>query len=319
MKRFAVLAGLLAASSAALAQPAAEIAVGGPVAVMVIEDGGLDPATVRTVRRLAAAALRQRGLAVLEDQRFAEVRLPDEATSALLRERGAARLYALQMGKLGQKLILTLQELGTDTLENRFSTSLSIAAIEEADRILPRLVDAVLDRRQAADNATFNTVTSSEAAPAQTKSGTTKISLGLTFGFNGSQGKSYTKPFGLNGAIGYEIAHWRAGLTGFVEGHGSGSSGFFGIGGTWLPLDGEISPYLGAALGYSSIGGSGGSSQLDNSVSGVGVLLGVGLEFLRLHGFRLIAGLDLLVPFYDTSAIHVSSRATPLLVMKIAF
>jgi hypothetical protein len=286
---------------------------------MVIEDGGLDPATVRTMRGLVEAALRDRGVTVTWHRRLEEVRPPDDITKAALQNIGASTLFALQVGRLGSKLILTLQQRSGERLDSVFSASLPAAGPEEADRVLPRLVGAVIERRPATEGATLRTVTADEARPLQQKQSAKLFSLGLTFGFNSSAGRTYTRPFGVNAALSYEIEHWRVDLVGIAEGHGSSSTAFLGLGGTYLFMDGDISPYVSAALGYSALGGAAVPGGYDDTASGAAATVGAGLEFLRLHNFRLMVGADLLIPFYDTKNIQLSSPVSPLLHLRMAF
>ena len=59
----------------------------------------------------------------------------------------------------------------------------------------------------------------------------------------------------------------------------------------YLPFETEISPYFGGGIGYLYTDDSG----------GMGAKLEVGFEFLRLHAFRVMIGLEALVPFYDST------------------
>jgi hypothetical protein len=324
--RLSIFALALSIAFAASAQTGAPAGLGvpppapGSAVVMVVEDGGLDPATVRTVRSLAQAALRQRGVVVLDDKRFEAVQLPDDKIKLALRELGATKIYALQMGRLGQKLILTLQEQGAERLDPIYSASLAVGAVEETDAALPKLVSAVLERRSPADNAN---VIPYEGPPRRKRNGLLIGIVGLTFGFTSSDTKTYTKPFGINGTLGYELGQWRVDLTGYAESHGSGSTGFLGMGATYALLGGETSPYVSAALGYAALGGSGvpgsSTSTADASNSGLGLSVGGGIEFLRLHNFHAIVGAEILVPAFDTKALHLSLPFATLLHLRVGF
>jgi hypothetical protein len=90
----------------------------------------------------------------------------------------------------------------------------------------------------------------------------------------------------LGGSIGwsYEARSWRLGIL--AQGAGDFGS-FFGIEGAWIPFDADVSPYVGAGLGAVRGG-------FDASV---GTKLEAGVEFFRLHGVRLMAGVSAIVPF----------------------
>lgn len=62
-------------------------------------------------------------------------------------------------------------------------------------------------------------------------------------------------------------------------------AGFFGLSGDFIPFATEVSPYVGGGVGFMS-----------NSSSGIGLKLDAGLEMLRLHAVRVLAGVDVLVP-----------------------
>ena len=310
------LAVLIAASRAeAEAAPPARTT---PATVMVTDDGALDPETIRTMRGLLATALRERHLIILEDKRFEEVALPGEPQQRALRELGADRIYALSVGRLGSKLLLTLQERSGETFAPAFSATLPANAVEEADRILPRLVDAVLARRPPGETARVGTVTSDEAREQRQKQAYKLVFLGLTFGFLGSEGRSFGRPFGINASIAYELQHVRVDLLGFIESHGSGSTGFLGLSGAYLFLDDDISPFVSAGLGYTGVGGAGTSTQ-EGSAGGLGVLAGAGVEFFRLHNFRVVISADLVVPLYSVSSLKLSSPVSPVLHVKFGF
>jgi hypothetical protein len=239
----------------ALASLVAAPSAGASAVVIVAEDGGFPPETVRTVRSLAVTELRTRGIEV-----------GDEAPPA-------DREFVLRLGRLDQKVLITLEDLAPPRTTPEFAATHAAASLDEADVVIPRLVRAVLDRAPFEKSARMGTVTAQESAPFRTRPGEGLFVIGVGLA-------------PLGGSIGwsYEARSWRLGIL--AQGAGDGAS-FFGIEGAWIPYDGDVSPYVGAGLG--SVSG-----DFDASV---GTKLEVGVELFRLHGVRLMAGVSAIVPF----------------------
>jgi hypothetical protein len=239
----------------ALASPAASWAAGASATVVVAEDGGFPAATVQTVRSLAVAELRTRGVDVRED--------PAEAS----------RRFVLSLGRLEQKVIITLEDVAPPATVPEFAASHAAASIDEADVVVPRLVSAVLGREPFEKGARMGTVTAQESAPFRSRPGEGLFVIGVGLA-------------PLGGSIGwsYEARSFRLGVL--AQGAGDDAS-FFGVDGAWVPHDGNVSPYLGAGLGVVSGGDD----------ASLGTKLEVGVEFFRLHGVRLMAGVGAILPF----------------------
>jgi hypothetical protein len=244
--------------------------------VIVAEDGGYAASTVRTVRSIAATALRERGISLIEGPRFAETTLVGPETLAAVAELGADRVFVLRFGALQKKVVITLEEIALPSPTPVFVASLAASDIDEADTVVPRLVAAVLDRAPVEKGARIATVTDQEAKPFRKKPGEGLFVLGLGL-------------VPLGGSIGwsYEAKSWRLGLL--LQGANDDVS-FFGFEGAWIPYDGNVSPYLGAGLGIVGPENDGGDGVL-------GTKLEAGVEFFRLHGVRLMVGLNAIVPF----------------------
>lgn len=238
-----------------LATPAASWAAGASATVVVAEDGGFPAATVQTVRSLTATELRARGVDVRND--------PSEASLQ----------FVLSLGRLDQKVLITLEEVAPPATVPEFAATHAAASLDEADTVIPRLVRAVLDREPFDKSARMGTVTAQEAAPFRSRTGEGLFVIGIGL-----------EPLG--GSIGwsYEARRFRLGVL--AQGAGEHGS-FLGIDGAWVPHDGNVSPYLGAGLGVVDGG---------NDAS-LGTKLEVGVEFFRLHGVRLMAGVGAIVPF----------------------
>ena len=212
---------LSAVATLALASLAAAPFAGASAVVIVAEDGGFSPDTVKTVRSLAVTELRARGIEVGE-------------------ERGAADgEFVLRLGRLDQKVLITLEHFEPPGTTPDFAATHAASSIDEADVVVPRLVRAVLSREPFDKGARMSTVTAQEATPFRSRPGEGFFVIGVGLA-------------PLGGSIGwsYEAPSWRLGIL--AQGADDGAS-FFGVEGAWIPYDTNVSPYVGAGLG--SVGG----------------------------------------------------------------
>jgi hypothetical protein len=293
----------------ALLAGASAVQAKGTAVVVVAEDGGLDYSAVRAIRSVTAFELRRRGVDVSADVRTEEVQPADDHLADLVQDLDAGRVFLVRIGgMLGSKVPMSLDEV-TPRFSPIASASLSAATLDEADIVAQRLVSAVLDRRSADDTGTMRTVTLTESRPFEKKPGERFLSFGfpvlLTHG-NGSGG-----PVGFSLEYFYEAQSFRAGLLLETATNGGTGLGWFGIGAAWLPFDSELSPYLGAGIGYMGASNEG----------GMGGRLEVGMELFRLHGLRLLGGIDLVVPFFGGGQFGTSSvqPVYPLGHVRLAF
>jgi hypothetical protein len=232
----------------------------------------------------AAAAGASAVVVVAEDGGFPPeaVRTVRSLTATELRARGvdvvsdsseASRQFVLSLGRLEQRILITLEDVVPPAPAPEFTATHAAASLDEADVVIPRLVRAVLAREPFEKSARVATVTAQESAPFRSRPGEGLFVIGVGIA-------------PLGGSIGwsYEARSWRLGILA----QGAGDSGsFFGIEGAWIPFDANVSPYVGAGLGAVS-------SEFDASV---GTKLEVGIEFFRLNGVRLMAGVSAIVPF----------------------
>ena len=205
----------------ALASLAAAPVAGASAVVIVAEDGGFPPDTVKTVRSLAVTELRTHGIDV-----------GDEAPAP-------GREFVLRLGRLEQKVLITLEDVTLPATVPEFAATHAAASLDEADVVVPRLVRAVLNREPFEKGARMPTVTAQESAPFRSRPGEGLFVIGVGLA-------------PLGGSIGwsYEARAWRLGIL--AQGADDGAS-FFGVEGAWIPFDGSVSPYVGAGLG--SVGG----------------------------------------------------------------
>ena len=130
-------------------------------------------------------------------------------------------------------------------------------SLDEADIVATRLVSAVLDRRSADDTAGMRTVTVQEARPFLKKPGDRFWVVGLPLVLTHGSGDRST-PLGVSVSYFYEAEFFRLGASAIAATRDNSALGWFGIDAAWLPLDGEVSPYFGAGLGYMGAADTGG-------------------------------------------------------------
>jgi hypothetical protein len=260
-------------------------------AVVVADDGGLDASAVRAIRSVTAAELRKHGLAVPEAVPAEPVQPVDAHLAAMLQQIGVSRVFVLRIGgQLGRKVPLSLEEVSPQ-LTPIAAASLTATTLDEADVVATRLVLAVLDRRSADDSAGMRTVTVQEARPFQKKPGERFLVAGVPLLLVPGRGSTST-PLGFSFSYFYEAEAFRVGFTGLGATRDGSGVGWFGVDTAWLPLDGEVSPFFGAGLGYLAAAETG----------GLGARLSLGAELFRLHGVRLLLGVDAVIPFFTTAS-----------------
>jgi len=272
--------------------PCSALAADATAAVVVADDGGLDAPAVRAIRSVTAAELRKHGVAVSDGALAEPVQSVDAHLAAALQQIGVSRVFVLRIGgQLGRKVPLSLEEVSPQKLTPIAAASLTAATLDEADVVATRLVLAVLDRRSADDTAGMRTVTIQEARPFQKKPGERFAVVGLPLLLTNGTGDRST-PVGFSLAYFYEAELFRVGVAAIAATRDGSGVGWFGMDAAWLPLDGEITPYFGAGFGYM------GAAQ----TAGLGGRFSVGAELFRLHGVRVLAGVDAVIPFFTTAA-----------------
>jgi len=261
-------------------------------AVVIAEDGGFDGPTLQTIRTLVSSELRTRGLTVREDPSFHGALVVDAALLDTAGSRGVDRLFVLRLGRLGSKVLVSLEEIAPPAPTPVYLSSLNAANIDESDTVIPRLVQAVLAREPVERTARIATVTEGESRPFRKKPGEGFWIVGLN-----------VVPLGGSFGWSYEARNWRVG----VLFHGAKDDpGYFGLEGAWIPLDGATSPYVSAGLGVVS---SDNEAKLGSKVE-------VGVEFMRLHGVRVMVGGSAVIPF---ESIPGTDRFNPSLHIRLGF
>jgi hypothetical protein len=274
-----VCAVALASSGAAATASANSI-------VIVAEGADFSPESLRTVRSIATAELRARGVAVVENERLDGVHPVGSEAMSLASDLGASRVFAFRFGRLEKKVLMSLEELEPPGGASVHVARLTASSLDESDTVVPRLVRAVLGRESVQEGQRIATMTDQETQPFKKKPGEGLFILGVG-----------VAPLGASIGWSYEARDWRLGVL--LQG-AENDPGFFGVEGAWIPLDGNISPYVGAGLGVVWAANDAGGSAL-------GTKLEVGAEFFRLHGVRLFAGVSAVIPFEDLARTDTAS------------
>lgn len=206
--------------------------------------------------------------------------------------------YEVRFGKLGSKLLLVVR--GSTGDERRAL----LTSIDEVPVGSQRIAAAIADGKPLDESVTVSTVLQSEARPVVAKPGRMGFNGGL-FGVS-PVGQGSTASPGVDLGLLYNAD--RFGLTGQARlAPAVGSSGtqlsyiVVGTGGRFYFTEGDVAPFAGAGVAYSSLclkdrgdGAYGG----EECGSGFGAYGEAGLEALRTHRVTFTGSLRGDVPFY---------------------
>jgi len=234
---------------------------------------GMSPVDVETVVQIVCGQLRRQGVPVSE-------------------ARGAeGEHWRVNLRPIGRKVILTLQQVGTDGRIRR-EGELLLNEVEEAPIGAPRLVTAVLEGRDVSSTATVDSLVGDEVRQKKKKDGEHFFGLGLL-----TVSVPDTDVFAGGGLV----LRWafetpRLGVLADLRFAGGSprddeaSTVSFGVGGRWFTSAGSWSPFLGLGLQFTGVDVKE-KGVFSGSQSGMGAWLEVGFELLRLYESRL--GLEL--------------------------
>ena len=287
-----ILSVLVVAMVATWAVPAL---AGEPGALVLRETVSLD-----AERRTAAAALftvefEKYGVAVTA----VEGRDVKAATAGVP---GAKRAFALDVIALGSKLVLKLGEYDPTSGELVFGESITASGMEELDTVVPRIVKSVLLRKKTEETQTVENLTDQEGRPWRKKFGEFLWGFGINFGFTANPVSKLA--YGMSFKVMYEMEHMRVDffLGGAGNYTGSGGVGIFAtdLSLNYLFLTSNFSPYVGAGIGFGTVGVE--TSDFDGVKSGAIGTVSAGVEMFRLYGMRLLVGMRMVIPFFEVSS-----------------
>lgn len=270
-------------------------AAGDDIAVVVlVDDGGIGPASARTACRIFADELRRLGVEVAESPDLEQVHPLDDTIKQEMARVGAGRIFVLSLLQLGNKLIAKV-ELRSADFTILSSRQLTASGPEELDVVIPRLTEALIKNTSVGESARIDTVTAQEGRKWEKLPGEFLWGFGIILGGGLSEGTNFI--YGLDFQFSYEMEHFqlRFQLGGMANFDDEEKDGLFrtGVGATYIPFTSFWSPFLGVSLDYVYLN-LGGYER-----GGVGLIVHGGVEFFRLHSSRLVVGLDLVVPFFE--------------------
>jgi hypothetical protein len=204
----------------------------------------------------------------------------------------------LETLRLGRKRVIQLSEFKTtDAQTIIFSTRMSAARVEELDLVIPRLVRAVVARKDPRSTAEVDQVTAKESRAWRKKDGEFLVGGAIPVGSSFHQN---AKPsYGIGALLSYEMERARLDASLIGQFNSQGDELWHGgvtLGAAYLFNAGNTSPYLGANLGY---GATWMGSDVDDANFGLLVSLGGGVEFFRLYKARMLIDARFTLPTYQ--------------------
>lgn len=279
------IAVLVGAASSVFASNAAVVVAGGD-------------ASARGYQLLIQQALSEKGISIVDPVELQGSHPITEDVLPILQRDSVTRLFTLETTQLGSRDLVSLTERSATDLKPIYVSKMSMAGADEAEVILPRLVDAVLERKKADEVATVDNVGTQESRPLEKRAG--------EFYWGGGIAGAMTLEESVMGAYGgflrgsFETVDLRVDLT--LGGYGSEdmAMGDFSIAASYLFLNQDISPFLGGGLGYLVYGVANSDGDFRDG-NGLAFTLTTGVEFLRLYPTRLIVEVKFLLPTFQVS------------------
>jgi len=254
---------------------------------------------------LLRTEVENRGLVAvpLRGARLSEEEVPawaDEAERASLQ-----RVLVLTVIPLESRAVFALADRRIPGLEAARAERLTAASLDEADVLVPRLVEAVLGRLPVRQTATLDRVAEAETAAWQTRPGQFLWGLGIPFGV--AIRREAQISYGAAVRLAFEMAQARVDLNLTSQFNGGPERlryGNFALEAYWLALQKDISPYLGGGLGYAvmEVGG-----DIDDLNGGLVFNVRGGVEFFRMQRWRLLLDVGVALPVFR---LHRDSPST---------
>jgi hypothetical protein len=236
----------------------------------------------------------------------------DARTAALLVCSEIARLnpppdahYHVTLGKLGSIIILSVTREGDTPAVTADVRELRLRGIEEAAVAAPRLADSIVHGTPIAETEKFDNLVGQETHGAPKKGGgSVHFSLGVV-GELPPLDQGFGPAPGLSLRVHYETKSWEiGGDIRFGNGQVSDSSpevGFFmaELGGRYFFNETDVTPFLGAGIGWDYLNLKIPSLGFQGDNSGLGAFAEAGVEFLRTYHTHLSVGFRLDLPFFS--------------------
>jgi len=304
-------------------------ALAGENALLVLREGvSVEPDQRAGMAAMFRVEFEKYGVDVLQVVESADVKAAAAAAPA------GARIFVLDAIRLGSKFLMKLGEFDAAGRQV-FGEQISASGMEELDLVTPRVVKAVLLRKNLEETQTVENLTRQEGRQWNKKWGEFYWGFGIPFAmtFNPVSNLSY----GLNFKALYEMERLRIDYyLGFaVEGHGGTDLNLFDtdLTANYLFTTGNFSPYLGGGVGFSVMTINSNDFQAEDN--GAHFAVNAGVELFRLYGTRLLLGLRTVLPLYQmdddpdwvydyqTGASHQeasgSSRWMPVFMTEVSF
>jgi hypothetical protein len=260
--------------------------------VWVADDGGLGAEAAKSSRRIASAALNERGVETAEPAEADGVHPFDDEARRIATDLDIEKSFVLRLSRLGDKIVVTATLYDSSFTAVR-SRQMTAEHIEDLDTVVPRLVLSVEQNTSTSARAEVDTVSDRETEPWNKKPGEFLFGLGILLA--GGFHEDASIQYGLDFKISYEMKYFR------INGEIAGAAGIpefddalarVGLGVTYLPFARDWSPYVGASLNYMFAGVSGEYSP------GVGITPHIGVEGFRLHSVRFLVELGVTLPIF---------------------
>jgi len=254
---------------------------------------------------LLRTEVENRGMAAipLRGARMTEEEVPawaEEAERASLQ-----RVLVLTVIPLESRTVFALADRRIPGLEAARAERITAASPDEADVLVPRLVEAVLGRLPVRETATLDRVAEAETAAWQSRPGQFLWGIGIPFGAAIRRGGQIS--YGAAVRLAFEMAQARVDLnltSQFNAGPERLRYGNFALEAFWLALQKDVSPYLGGGLGYAVM-------EIGDSIGDLngGLVFNVrgGVEFFRLQRWRLLLDVGVALPVFR---LHRESPST---------
>jgi|GEM_PF-2186536 len=300
---------------------AGPVFAGEPGVLVLRETGSLDAERRASASALFVVELEKYGVAVSaiegRDVKVVAATVP-----------GTRRAFALDVIALGQKLVLKLGEYDTGSGELVFGESITASGMEELDTVVPRIVKSVLLRKKTEETQTVENLTDQEGRAWRKKFGEFLWGFGINFGGTANPGSDLG--YGLSFKVMYEMENLRVdfflGGLGNFTGHDSVGVFVTDLSLNYLFFTSNYSPYVGAGVGFGTIGVE--TDSFDGVKSGAVGTVSAGFEMFRLYGMRLMLGARMVIPFFEvssdtwglgSSSSSSESRWTPAFLSDVSF